>query len=181
MREMSSQMKEMRKQMNSEIAKDERASLMMDALRGKGMNDADRQREGVDMLVVTMQDIDGSSLPTEYNPAKLEAFFSRRPGAVFSRYSHRQFMKPLNELEHRSLSRVYQIFSNSFRLLVKVAFDILSKDPDLDVKRAAELRDTIVSLGPFFIKVLILAIYDPILSTELMKHLFPWSFLYQAR
>ena len=94
MREMSSQMKEMRKQINSEIAKDERASLMIDALRGKGMNDADRQREGVDMLVVTMQDIDGSSLPTEYNPAKLEAFFSRRPRAVFSRYSYRQFMKP---------------------------------------------------------------------------------------
>lgn len=37
MKEMSNQMRDMRQRVNAEIAKDERASLMMDALRGKGI------------------------------------------------------------------------------------------------------------------------------------------------
>ena len=79
---------------------------MMSALRGRDLNDADRQREGVEMQVstygshpymvscirfnshlfslvqvVAVEDIEGSILPTEYNPAKLDAFFKKRPSA----------------------------------------------------------------------------------------------------
>lgn len=152
MSEMSSQMKDMRAQINAEIAKDERASLMMDALRGKGQNEDSFQRAGLDMKVISMDDIEGSVLPTEYDPVKLEAFFSKRPGAV--------------------LSRVFQIVSTGGGLAVKTAFDLLKGDPDTDVKRAAELRDTIVSLGPFFIKLgQALSIRPDILSPRAMVEL----------
>ena len=53
------------------------------------------------MKVISMDDIEGSVLPTEYDPVKLEAFFSKRPGAV--------------------LSRVFQIVSTGGGLAVKTA------------------------------------------------------------
>ena len=152
MREMSGQMREKRASLDAEIAKDERAQLMMNALRGKGQNEDTFQREGIDMKVVSMEEIAGSVLPTEYDPKKLEIFFGQRPRAV--------------------LSRVFQIFSTAGSLLLGLVGDVIRGDPDVEVKRAAELRDTIVSLGPFFIKLgQALSIRPDILSPRAMVEL----------
>jgi len=53
-------------------------------------------------------------------------------------------------------ARIAQVTSTGGNVLVNFATDVVSgraKDADLEVQRAAELRDTITSLGPFFIKV----------------------------
>ena len=71
----SAQMKDIRQLME----KDEKTSLMMDALRGKNINDDDRQGDGIDMKVVEMRagiDID-DVLPTTYDSVKLEAYFKK--------------------------------------------------------------------------------------------------------
>lgn len=75
-------------------------------------------------------------LPYEYDPDKLKAFFSKRPNLV--------------------AARIAQVTSTGGNVLINFATDVVSgraKDADLEVQRAAELRDTITSLGPFFIKV----------------------------
>ena len=138
--------------MNEEISRDERASLVMNALRGKNLNSDDIQQAGVDMKVVTMEQISGSVLPLTYEPKKLEEFFGKRPMAVFS--------------------RVYQIVSTSAVFFTHVVWDIITSSPDIEVKRAAELRETIVSLGPFFIKLgQALSIRPDILSPRAMVEL----------
>ena len=76
-------------------------------------------------------------LPYEYDPVALKKFFSKRPNLV--------------------AARVAQVMATGGNVILKFMADVLSgnlkKDPDLEVKRAAELRDTITSLGPFFIKL----------------------------
>lgn len=145
-------MKDMRKRIDQELSKDQRASMVVNALRGKGLNDADTQEIGIDMKVVTMEEISGSTLPTYYEPKKLEEFFGKRPNAVFS--------------------RIWQIGSTSASFLGKVLLDVIFKTPDIEVKRAAELRETIVSLGPFFIKLgQALSIRPDILSPRAMVEL----------
>ena len=147
----SSQINEMR----SNMAKDEKTSLMMDALRGKNLNDDDRQGDGIDMKVVEMRSSDNAEdvLPTVYEPVLVEAYFRRRPGAV--------------------LTRVWQIFSTSSRFFFSVLIDYISGNTaDMEVRRAAELRNTIVSLGPFFIKLgQALSIRPDILSPRAMVEL----------
>ena len=156
MSEAGRQMKEARE---SFAASDERAALMMDALRGKNMNDDDAQGAGIEMQVVQMQRGGGGLggagelLPTVYDPAQLEAYFARRPGAV--------------------LTRVWQIASSSASLLGAVALDLLQGNTaDIEVRRAVQLRNTIVSLGPFFIKLgQALSIRPDILSPRAMVEL----------
>ena len=98
---MSDQLREMRENM----AKDEKVSLMMDALRGKNLNDDDRQGDGIDMKVVEMRKGENAEdvLPTNYNAVLLEAYFKRRPVAV--------------------LTRVWQVLSASSSYLAEVAWD----------------------------------------------------------
>lgn len=149
--EMSQQMKQMRES----LAADERTSLMLDALRGKNLNDDDNQGAGIDMKVVNMKKSSDSMdvLPTVYDPARLDAYFGKRPEAV--------------------LTRVWQIFSTSSSFLAGLAMDYLSGNTaDIEVRRAAELRKTIVSLGPFFIKLgQALSIRPDILSPRAMVEL----------
>ena len=148
---MSSQLKEMRETM----AKDEKVSLMMDALRGKNLNDDDRQGDGIDMKVVQMRAADSADdvLPTVYDPVLLEAYFKRRPGAV--------------------LTRIWQVLSASSGYLFEVAWDYATGNTiDMEVRRAAQLRNTIVSLGPFAIKLgQALSIRPDILSPRAMVEL----------
>ena len=143
------------KDMRAMISQDERASMMIDALRGKNLNDDDRQGDGIDMKIVqTRESIDDNDvLPTVYNPVALERYFSQRPGAV--------------------VTRVWQILSSSSSFLFTVLGDAITGQlKDLEVKRAAELRNTIVSLGPFFIKLgQALSIRPDILSPRAMVEL----------
>ena len=149
---MSSQIKEMRQIM---IDSDPRAAMMIDALRGKNINDDDRQGQGIDMKVVEMKGAENEYdvLPVVYDPAKLDNYFQKRPAAVFT--------------------RVWQIFSTSSSFLFSVLTDsALGKLQENEVKRAAELRNTIVSLGPFFIKLgQALSIRPDILSPKAMVEL----------
>lgn len=147
----SQQLKEMRQS----LTQDERASLLMDALRGKNINDDDKQGDGIDMQVVQMREAESSDdvLPTVYIPEKLEAYFHKRPGAVFT--------------------RIWQIFSTSTSFVFGILIDIITGNTkDIEVRRATQLRNTIVSLGPFFIKLgQALSIRPDILSPRAMVEL----------
>ncbi len=147
--ELTQQMREMQSQI---ISENEDAKLIMQALRGKNINDDDRQVQGLEMKLVEFDDIDGvgdltiggntsgsssDRLPYDYDPVALEEFFSKRPQLI--------------------VSRVVQVLTTGGNVLFNFAFDSLSgkfkKDPEWEVKRVGELRDTITSLGPFFIKL----------------------------
>ena len=148
----SSQIKDIRNQ----LATDEKTRLVMDALRGKNINDDDRQGVGIDMKIVEMGNENGDSsdvLPTYYDPKLLEAYFSKRPFA--------------------SATRIWQIASASTGYIIGLLFDIaLGNTEDIEVRRAAQLRNTIVSLGPFFIKLgQALSIRPDILSPRAMVEL----------
>lgn len=149
--EMSSQFKKMR----SSMAMDEKTQLMLDALRGKNLNDDDQQGRGIDMKIVEMASSNDASdvLPTVYDPVKLQRYFSKRPNAV--------------------ATRVWQVVSTSAGYLAGLAGDYLTGNTkDIEVRRAAELRNTIVSLGPFFIKLgQALSIRPDVLSPRAMVEL----------
>lgn len=143
--ELSRQMAEMRSQIASE---NEDANLIMQALRGKNINDDDEQVRGLEMKLVEFDDVDGvgdaasggwaeDRLPYDYDPIALQKFFAKRPQLI--------------------AARIAQILTTGGNVLFNFAYDSftgrLKSDPDWEVKRAGELRDTITSLGPFFIKL----------------------------
>ncbi len=150
----SALMKEMRERLNE----DDDAKMIMDALRGKNLNDDDNAVAGLQMkLVDVIAGTDGNDiLPYDYNPEALKRFFAKRPLNVFT--------------------RVFQILTVGGSFLLNAGFDRalgrLERNPDLEVQRAAELRDTITSLGPFFIKIgQALSIRPDILSPRSMVEL----------
>ena len=131
---LSNQMKEMR----STAMLDERSSLMLDALRGKNINDDDKQGLGVDMKLVEVRGRDSNDvddvLPTTYDTIELDKYFNKRP---------------LDQV-----TRVWQVLSASASYISGVLLDYATGNTaNIEVRRAAELRNTIVSLGPFFIKI----------------------------
>lgn len=151
-RDTSSLMQEMR----NELSKNEEANLMMQALRGQNLNDDDRAVAGLQMRLVDIAPRDNDSLPFDYDPQALKLFFASRPTAV--------------------VTRVLQLISVSAGFLVSVLGDQLfqraKSNPDLEVQRAAELRELITSLGPFFIKIgQALSIRPDILSPRSMVEL----------
>ncbi len=128
----------------------------MKALRGQGMNDDDQAAEGVQMRLVDEELIDGGTgLPYVYDPKALKEYFSQRPLVV--------------------LKRLVQVISVGGGFVVRKALDQISgrgDDPDLEVKRAGELRDLITSLGPFYIKLgQALSIRPDVLSPRSMVEL----------
>ena len=147
----SAQMADMR----ADMRKDPKAALLMDAMRGKNINDDDRQGDGIDMKVVQTRASSGAgdALPTTYQPRKLEEYFGSRPGAV--------------------AQRVWQVVSTSSSFVLSLVGDyITGNTQDMEVRRAAQLRNTIVSLGPFFIKLgQALSIRPDILSPRAMVEL----------
>lgn len=166
--QLSQQMREMQSQM---ISENEDADLIMQALRGQNMNDDDAQVQGLEMKLVGFDDVDelcdvdsngkncdpaSDRLPFDYDPIALQKFFKKRPQLV--------------------AARIAQVTSTGGNVLFNFAIDVLSgkmkTDPDLEVKRVAELRDTITSLGPFFIKLgQALSIRPDILSPRSMVEL----------
>uniref|UniRef100_A0A7S3K780 Protein kinase domain-containing protein n=1 Tax=Aureoumbra lagunensis TaxID=44058 RepID=A0A7S3K780_9STRA len=146
---MSNQIRDMRQKMEE----DEETSLMMQALRGQNMNDDDRQGEGISMQLIEMATMKDSELPMRYDPQALKDYFNKRPGAV--------------------AKRITQIGSTSFGLLLGLFQDFISGNVEkAQVKRAAELRKVLVSLGPFFIKLgQALSIRPDVLSPRAMTEL----------
>lgn len=121
------------REMRESMAADDETALLMQAMRGQGLNDDDMANQST---VVRLVDIDAdSALPFDYNPAVLKKFFRKRPGAV--------------------LTRMAQVASVGGGYALKVLLDQLSgklNDPEREIERAGELRDLLTSLGPFFIK-----------------------------
>lgn len=147
-----SETSEMMKDIRKQLEMDEDANLMIQALRGQGMNDDDTALEGLDMKLV---DVDSESLlPYDYDPAALKAFFSKRPLTVFT--------------------RILQVVSVAGGVIFNAILDTLLNrmTPDLEVQRAGELRDIITSLGPFYIKLgQALSIRPDVLSPRSMVEL----------
>jgi aarF domain-containing kinase len=144
----------------AELAKNEDANLVLQALRGQNLNDDDSAVAGLQMRLVDIDEVEDASsssgLPFDYNPTALRAFFSKRPTVV--------------------LQRILQLTSVGGGFAVKVALDQalgrIKKNPDLEVQRAAELRELITSLGPFFIKIgQALSIRPDVLSPRSMVEL----------
>lgn len=143
------------KEMREKMSEDEETKMLMDALRGKNLNDDDSAVAGLQMRLVDVGSGD-DVLPYDYNPQVLKKFFSKRPGAV--------------------VTRVVQVLSAGGGFLFNAALDQAlgrrKRNPDLEVERAAELRDLITSLGPFFIKIgQALSIRPDILSPRSMVEL----------
>lgn len=142
--------------MRAEMAKDENANLVMQALRGANINDDDTAMAGLQMRLVDIAPQENDALLTVYNPTALKAFFSKRPRAV--------------------LTRIFQVTSVGggffFNIVLDKLLGRLERNPDLEVERAAELRDLITSLGPFYIKIgQALSIRPDILSPRSMVEL----------
>lgn len=148
-------MKDMRDQLNE----NDDARMVMDALRGKNLNDDDSALDGLEMRLVEIgvDETDPTSgLPFEYEPLVLQKFFKKRPLNI--------------------LTRIFQLTSAGGGLALKLALDSLlgrmKDNPELEIKRAGELRDTITSLGPFYIKIgQALSIRPDILSPRSMVEL----------
>lgn len=131
---------DMLREMREELARNEEANMIMNALRGQNLNDDDAQVAGLEMQLVDIMDDQGAvgdRLPYDYDPLYLKDFFGKRPGAVVTRFFQ--------------LSSVLGSFV--FKTALDRIFNRLEGNPDLEVTRAAELRDKITSLGPFYIKV----------------------------
>lgn len=154
--ETSALMKDMREQLNE----NDDARMVMDALRGRNLNDDDAALEGLQMRLVDVGGVDAtdpnSGLPYEYDPVALQNFFKKRPLTIFQ--------------------RILQLTSVGGGLAFKFALDALfgriKDNPELEIKRAGELRDTITSLGPFYIKIgQALSIRPDVLSPRSMVEL----------
>jgi len=141
-------------EMRAEMAQNEEANLIMQALRGQNLNDDDSAVAGL-----VMQLIDGEvedTLPYNYDYQFLENYFGSRPGTVLRRFIQ--------------LTSVLGDFVIKF--VLDRLFKRLEKNPDLEIQRAAELRDKITSLGPFYIKIgQALSIRPDILSPRSMVEL----------
>ena len=150
----------------NQISEDEDANLMMQALRGRGMNDDDKAAEGLQMQLIgedfsadgdgSNNGVSNSGLPYDYNPQALEKYFAARPFVI--------------------LKRLAQLASTGGGFILRVAFDKIipgrADDPQLEVKRAGELRDLVTSLGPFYIKLgQALSIRPDVLSPRSMVEL----------
>lgn len=144
----TAQMKEMREQ----LLQDEQAQLLMQGLRGSNINDDDSAMDGLQMRLVDVRQ-GKDELPKVYDPVLLDAYFDARPGAVFTRF--------------------WQLLSASSSFLASVVGDAVRGTlEENEVKRAIMLRDTITSLGPFYIKLgQALSIRPDILSPRAMVEL----------
>ena len=164
--DLSKQMKDMQNQLATD---NEDANLIMQALRGKNINDDDNQVFGLEMRLIEFDDDDSNNnllgggkssssigLPYIYDPIALEQFFIQRPQLI--------------------IARIFQVLTTGGGVLFNFAFDTLTgrmKDnPELEVQRTSQLRDKITSLGPFFIKLgQALSIRPDILSPRSMVEL----------
>ncbi|CAJ1405163.1 unnamed protein product [Effrenium voratum] len=154
MQDLSKQMRQQRKQLEASMEKDEDLKLMMQGLRGSGLNDSDRQIEGLEMRLVDIPTDEESGLPLTYDPTILADYFDRLPGV--------------------QLQRILQIISTGAPLIGMIAWDRLTGrvDTDAQVKQAAKFNEIVTTLGPFFIKLgQALSIRPDLLSPRAMVEL----------
>eukprot|EP00611_Tribonema_gayanum_P028766 TRINITY_DN7497_c0_g1_i2.p1 TRINITY_DN7497_c0_g1~~TRINITY_DN7497_c0_g1_i2.p1 ORF type:complete len:390 (+),score=124.67 TRINITY_DN7497_c0_g1_i2:111-1280(+) len=147
MREMSNQMRDVRAQMeqNAEV------KAYMDAMRGAALSDYDVAQG--EMRLIDVDETDEEKLPLVYQPEILEEYYKRR--------SHLVVQRTLQ------LAGAFGGFMTS--LAIDAARGTLKTN---EVKRAAELREIITSLGPFYIKLgQALSIRPDILSPKAMVEL----------
>lgn len=152
------QLSEQMTSMQSQLDENEDARLLLQALRGQNLNDDDRAVEGLDMKLVdiVVESDETSGLPLSYDPTVLKQFFAKRPLTIVTRLLQ--------------LSSVGGGFL--FELGLDQIFQRTKNNPDLEVKRAGQLRDLLTSLGPFYIKVgQALSIRPDILSPRSMVEL----------
>lgn len=145
---------EIMKDMRSQITQNEDANLVMQALRGTNLNDDDAAMEGLEMRLVDIAPSENEQIPTVYDPEALDKFFSKRPLSL--------------------ATRVFQLVSVGGGFFLKTVLDtVLGRmNKELEVQRAAELRDLLTSLGPFYIKIgQALSIRPDILSPRAMVEL----------
>jgi len=136
------------------MEKDEELRLMMQGLRGQGLNDADQAAEGLEMLVIDVPTDEKTGLPLTYDVEALKAYFDPKPGA--------------------QLQRIFQIATTAWPLIAGVAMDRLTGRTGVDaqVERAAQFNSIVTTLGPFFIKLgQALSIRPDLLSARTMVEL----------
>jgi aarF domain-containing kinase len=147
-------------EMRQSLRENDDARMVMDALRGTNMNDDDAAVAGLQMRLVDVyggKEMDAKDkLPYEYDPKALQEFFGKRPLSV--------------------LTRIFQVASVGGGFALRLGLDKLmgriDNNPDLEVRRASELRDIITSLGPFPIKIgQALSIRPDVLSPRSMVEL----------
>lgn len=141
----NSDLKSLRRQLEA----DDSTAAMLSALRGQSVNDDDRQLEGIEMRVVET----AGDLPLTYDPEALAEYFGARPRVV--------------------AQRLAQIWGSSLGVVAQLGWDwVRGELQDAEVRRAAELRKLLVSLGPFFIKLgQALSIRPDVLSPRAMYEL----------
>jgi aarF domain-containing kinase len=129
--ELSAQLKQAR----SRMEEDEDLQMYVQSLRGTNLNTDDAAAEGLEMRLVDVERGE-DDLPLRYEPKAIKDYFSKRPSAV--------------------MKRMFQVSTAASGFLANIALDAAlnrTKDPDLQVQRASELRNLVTSLGPFFIKI----------------------------
>mmetsp|Transcript_11709 Transcript_11709/g.20742 ORF Transcript_11709/g.20742 Transcript_11709/m.20742 type:complete len:849 (+) Transcript_11709:47-2593(+) len=149
---LSQQMRAQRKQL--EESEDEELKLMMQGLRGSGINDSDQQVEGLEMRLVDIPTDEDTGLPLTYDPEELKNYFDRLPGV--------------------QLQRIFQIMSTGGPLIAGVIWDRITgrNDVSAQVERAAQFNEIVTTLGPFFIKLgQALSIRPDLLSPRAMVEL----------
>lgn len=154
MSDLSQQMRQQRKQFEASMEKDEELKLMMQGLRGSGLNDSDRQIEGLEMRLVDVPTDQESGLPLSYDPEILRDYFDRLPGI--------------------QLQRIVQIVSTGAPLIGTEIWNRLTGNTgtDAQVAQAAKFNEIVTTLGPFFIKLgQALSIRPDLLSPRAMVEL----------
>lgn len=126
MKDISSQMKDMRSQMPEEVR------AYMDAMRGAALSDFDVAQG--EMRLIDVDETDEEKLPLVYEPEVLGAYYAKRP-----------------QLATQRMFQLAGAFSSFFFSLISDS--LTNKMKENEVKRAANLREIITSLGPFYIKL----------------------------
>ena len=140
----------------AEIARNEEADLMLQAIRGQNLNDDDRALDGLQMQLIDFAPQENQQLPLVYDPEKLQAIFKKQPLTVLTRI-----------LQLASVGGAF-----GWQVLLDVALKRTEKDPNLEVIRAGQLRDLLTQLGPFCIKIgQALSIRPDVLSPRSMVEL----------
>eukprot|EP00933_Yihiella_yeosuensis_P004421 TRINITY_DN108794_c0_g1_i1.p1 TRINITY_DN108794_c0_g1~~TRINITY_DN108794_c0_g1_i1.p1 ORF type:complete len:890 (-),score=171.20 TRINITY_DN108794_c0_g1_i1:204-2840(-) len=149
---LSQQMRQQRRQL--EDSEDEELKLMMQGLRGQGINDSDRQIEGLEMQLVDVPTDKDTGLPLTYDIEELASYFEAKPGL--------------------QLQRIIQVATTGAPLLGGVLWDKITgrADTEAQVERAAQFNNIVTTLGPFFIKLgQALSIRPDLLSPRAMVEL----------
>lgn len=153
-REISAQMKQMRK----DLEENQEAQAYMQALRGAGLRDYAVAEGEMRLAQIEDGEAEGAGgeadrLPLEYDPDALKAYFARRPQVATRRMVQ--------------LAGAFSGFVGGY--LYDLARGTVKEN---EIARAIQLREIITSLGPFYIKLgQALSIRPDILSPGAMVEL----------